>query len=136
MLEWLGALLAPVRKAPPVEIKEDAPAEQPIYLGSREHMALLDQTTERLQNAPINMQFGEDLRATTKNLRSMDEWIARVAHLEWEYGMRTPPGLKRQARADAILAVVRFRKAVRNTVTQHQARPARIFRHSRARSLA
>lgn len=87
-------------------------------------------TTRQLQARPINRQFAADLCATTIDLRSLDEWHARIAVLEWEYGMRVPSDLWTLAHNDAIDQIHLYRASLRNTVKKHHRRASRIHRAS------
>lgn len=147
MFGWIKAMLAPAPKAP----QRIAQPHEQLSGGLRHRVWHSDddiarafgyspprqrQTTDQVQNGPIDRQFGEDLRATTVDVRSIDEWLARIAVLEWEYSMRVPRDLWITAHNDAIGTINLYRASLRNTVKRHQRRAARIYRTSRAASLA
>lgn len=133
MFGWIKRALAYMTDGEPHH--EALPARK-VYLGSREHIAQMNRTTAWVQEAPIQQRFGADLREITAGVRSMDQWLARVAVLEWEYDLRVPPGLWITAHNDAITEINLYRASLRNTVKRHQRRAARIYRTSRAASLA
>lgn len=79
-------------------------------------------------------QFGVDLRAATQGVRSMGEWLDRVAALEERYGMRVHGELRVRARLDAMNQVVAWLDGIaanaRQQAKRHAARPSRIARSS------
>lgn len=89
-------------------------------------------STRQLQAREINQRFGADLIATTVDLRSLDEWLARIAVLEWEYSMRVPTDLWMHTHNEAIDQIHLYRASLRNTVKQHHRRASRIQRASLA----
>lgn len=118
--KWIEGLIDRALGAAPV------PGPAPVAAHDR------PRTTRQMQAAPICRQFGEDLRATTVDVRSLDEWLARIAVLEWEYSMRVPRELWIQAHNDAIDQIHLYRASLRNTITQHHRRASRIHRASLA----
>lgn len=131
MIGWIRRLFRPAPDAGRPVLSEAARA----ILSDQSWMAE-PYTTRRLQESAIAHEFSADIRASILGIRSMDQWLERVAEIEAQYSMRVRHCDWAPTYQDALDEVDKYRIGLTDVVKRHANRKSRIFRYSRSRSLA